>query len=151
MPNPKNTPLKPENDAKENRPHLSSTQVMFAVILTIGLMLAINFSTRIAADRDLRQIRDTIIREIELLRREQSDLLRNLAFAGSDAYVEAWARSDGKMIREGEVLVLPVPFLAQIEATPEPSLLVDVITQSAEAEPWELWWSLFFDADPPRF
>lgn len=124
---------------------------MFAVILTIGLMLAINFSTRIAADRDLRQIRDTISREIELLKREQSDLLRSLAFAGSDAYVEAWARSDGKMIREGEVLVLPVPLLTQIEATPEPGLLVDVITQSAEAEPWELWWSLFFDAEPPRF
>ncbi|NJR12561.1 hypothetical protein HC776_01350 [bacterium] len=55
---------------------LSSTQVMFAVILAVGLMLAVNFSSRIVADRSLRDVQQNVLTEIELLKQEQADLLQ---------------------------------------------------------------------------
>jgi len=135
---------------------LSSMQVIFAVILAMGLMLAIQFSTRITADRDLQSIQNRVEQEIELLRREQGELVQQLAFVESDAFVEAWARGEGRMVREGEVLVIPVP--SNIVA-PEQEEAVDVFTPDTielettlpEPENWELWWALFFDTAPPQF
>ncbi|NJR12560.1 hypothetical protein HC776_01345 [bacterium] len=67
----------------------------------------------------------------------------------SEAYVEAWAHSEGKMVREGEMLVFLVP---STYATPVPILnMGDVPVQQTLPRPenWQVWWSLFFDATPP--
>lgn len=132
---------------------LSSTQVMFAIIVAIGLILALQFSSRISAERDLNRIRDTIQEEINLLQREQSDLIDQLAFVESDAYVEAWAHREGRMIREGEVLVIPIPSEATLtQPTPAEDAeeqRVTIETTDPQPENWQLWWSLFFDAPPP--
>lgn len=138
---PRARPLKP----------LSSTQVMFAVILAVGLMLAINFSSRIVADRSLNEVQTTVLREIDLLKREQSDLIARLEYVKSDAYVEAWAHSEGKMVRDGEVLVFPVP---STYATPAPVLMENtapVETTLPRPENWHIWWAMFFDAPAPDF
>jgi len=69
----------------------------------------------------------------------QFALQTRVAYAGSDAAVEEWARMDGHYIRDGDLPVVPVeqPGAAPIEAsTPTP-----VPTQP---ENWEVWWSLFF-------
>lgn len=131
---------------------LSSTQVMFAVILTIGLMLAIQFSSRITAERDLINIRDTVEQEIELLRREETSLSEQLEFVASDAYVEEWARREARMVRDGELIFIPVPSantLQQLQAEQEVSTFAPVDTTLPEPENWELWWTLFFDRPPP--
>lgn len=141
----------PATSTRKPRRQLSSTQVMFAVILTIALMLAIQFSTRIEAERDLNAIRKTVIEEIDLLRREQTDLIDQLAFVESDAYVEDWAHSEGRMVRQGEVLVIPVPSASTLQHTVQP-VTVDsaaVDTTLPEPERWHLWWALFFDSGPP--
>lgn len=136
---------------------LTSTQVTFAAIVAIGLMLAVNFSTRIQADRDLQNIRARVVEEIEFLRREQAALIEELAYAGSDAYVEDWARSEGMMIREGEVLVILVPVINQLQATQEPVFAeatdfdVPIETTRGQQSNWQLWWALFFDGAPPEF
>ena len=57
----------------------------------------------------------------------------------SDAYVEQWARGDGKMVRPGEVLVVPVPSGADVAATAEPQVsLEDVHTTPEQTQPWVL-------------
>ncbi len=131
---------------------LSSTQVMFAVILAVGLMLAIQFSTRISSERDLNRIRNTIQDEIELLRQEQTQLIDQLAYVESDAYVEDWARSEGRMVREGEVLVVVVAGEEDIQAPEEQPVIPqeNLETTLPEPEEWQLWWSLFFDSPPPE-
>lgn len=137
---------------RKPRRQLSSTQVMFAVILAIGLMLAIQFSSRIQDERQLAVIRDTINEEIDLLRREQADLIDQLAFVGSDAYVESWAHSEGRMVREGEVLVIPIPSTTTLQQTSqaiEPDVAA-VDTTLPQPETWEVWWALFFDTTPPQ-
>jgi cell division protein FtsL len=124
---------------------------MFAVILAIVLMLAIQFSTRINAERQLFVIRGTIYDEIDLLKREQVELNDQLTYLGSDAYVESWARSEGRMVREGEVLVIPVPFGETLLAQQDTPLAdADMVeTTPPQPENWHLWWSLFFDSQPP--
>ena len=70
----------------------------------------------------------------------QSALRTHVAYAGSDAAVEEWARMDGHYIQDGDLPVVPVgeAGAAPIEVrtpTPVPTPL----------ENWEVWWNLFFD------
>lgn len=132
---------------------LSGIQIMFAVILAVGLLLAINFSSRIAAGQPLLSAYDRVQLEIQRLETEQANLRTERDYVQSDAYVEQWARDRGKMIRPGERLVVPVPGLsAEVTPTPTPSA-GNVAFQSGVEEPetWHLWWALFFDSPPPQW
>lgn len=69
----------------------------------------------------------------------QSALQTQVAYAGSDAAVEEWARKDGHYIQDGDLPVVPV---GQAGAAPiEASTPTPVPTQM---ENWEVWWNLFF-------
>lgn len=132
--------------------HLSSLQIMFAAILAIGLILAINFSTRIASNRTQREIYAQVESEVEQLIMEQSTLIAERDYVQSDVFVEQWARGEGKMVRAGEVLVVPLVSIDAIaQATPIPRSLVEVQTSPPQSENWMLWWALFFDAPPPNY
>lgn len=133
---------------------LSSTQVMFAVILAIGLMLAFQYSSRITAERELVTIRETVLREIELLQDEQAELNTELAYVEGDAYVAQWARKEARMVRDGEILVVPIPSvntIQQLEQPPSIPVNAPINTTIPEPETWEVWWALFFDEPPPQF
>ncbi len=128
---------------------VTSIQLMLAVALTIGLVLALNFSSRISLDRDLARIHAEFSSEIDLLLVEQKRLIAELDYVKSDDYVEYWARDEGKMIREGEFLILPQSVgAAAAEPTP-PRRLVEFQTTEPKPKNWELWWALFFDGPPP--
>lgn len=69
----------------------------------------------------------------------QLALQTQVAYAGSDAAVEEWARTDGHYIQDGDLPVVPLgqPGSAPIVAnTPIP-----VPTQPQN---WQVWWNLFF-------
>jgi cell division protein FtsB len=143
-----NTP--PQARGRRQTPQVSSVQVMFAVIVAVVLLLAINFSSRITAAQPLQEAYARVQREMAQLEAEQARLtaLRDLVM--SDAYVERWARDDGKMIRPGELLYVPVPSGVVVEeVVPSPVVVAGIETTIAESKPWELWWSLFFDGAPP--
>lgn len=124
---------------------------MFAAILAIGLMLAINFSTRISNSRLQRETYNNIENEVDALQQEQATLIAELDYVQGDTYVERWARSEGKMVRPGEVLVIPVPLNNTPIATPTPSVVIQVETSPPKPDNWTLWWALFFDSPPPEF
>jgi cell division protein FtsB len=136
----------------------SGIQVMFAAILTIGLFLAIDFSGRIANSQPMQQAYESVTLEIDQLREEQAELIALRDYVRSDAYVELWARADGKLIRPGDVLVIPVPASAQgivqtesANAAANAIALEDVQTTPPEPDTWTIWWSLFFDQPLPDF
>ncbi len=128
----------------------SGIQVMFAGILAIGLFLAIDFSGRITASQPLMQAYERVQDEITALRDEQAGLIRERDYVRSDAYVAQWARSEGRMILPGEMLVIPVPSGVEAAATPAPIVPVIPIEPASQTpDHWLLWWSLFFDSPPP--
>ncbi len=133
-----------ETPPTKSQQTLSSTQIMIAVILAIGLMLAINFSSRIAENQHLREARERLEREIATLEAEQATLQAELGYVQSDAYVERWAHEEARMVRPGEILVVPIP--AGTPVTPMPTPTPEA---TEEVEPWQLWWALFFDEPPP--
>jgi hypothetical protein len=125
---------------------------MFAAILAIGMVMGINFSTRIASSRPLREGYDDIQTEIAGLEAEQATLLAELEFAQSDAFVEQWARSEGKMVLPGEVLVVPRAVEdTDPRPTQTPAVIFEVTTGTEEPSNFSRWWSLFFDSPPPEF
>ncbi|MEO8393480.1 MAG: hypothetical protein ABI700_10865 [Chloroflexota bacterium] len=140
-----------EKQKRKRSGQISGVQVMFAAILGIGLILAINFSARITAGQPLQAAYARVATEIASLKDQQAQLTTQRNYVLSDAYVEQWAHSDGKMVRPGEVLVVPVPSGADAAATAEPQVsLEDVHTTPDQTQPWVLWWQIFFDSPPPN-
>ena len=147
---PDNLSQQESNDRRILGRRFSSVQILVTVILTLGLLLTLNFSSRIQLDRELQEIHVQVLAEIEDLQIEQQSLAAELEYVKSDAYVEYWARDDGKMIREGEILIVPQGFQSS-ETVPSAAVqLVEFVTTEPEPENWELWWALFFDGNPPR-
>lgn len=155
-PNDENPPRAVQRQNR-TRGQLSGVQVMFAAILAIGMVLGISLSSRVASSQPLRVFYDGVETEIAQLRVEQAGLIDERNFAQSDAFVEQWARGDGKMVRPGEILVVP-----EVVGADEPQQVTnnaqnssggfaEVDTTPPEPKPWELWWSLFFDSPPPSF
>lgn len=136
---------------KQRTNQLSGVQITFAAILAIGLILAVNFSTRLAASRPLRDYYENVEAEIEALQIEQATLIAERDYTRSDAYVEQWARGEGKMVRPGEVLVVPIPVGSSAQSTPIPPIFAESETSPPEPDNWMLWWELFFDTPPPEF
>jgi hypothetical protein len=81
-------------------------QIVFAAILSIGLLLVINFSGRIARGQQMEVERRRLQATIDVLEMQQLDLLKARDYAANDASVEHWAHTEGKMVRDGEVLVI---------------------------------------------
>lgn len=132
------------------RQQISSLQIVFAAILSIGLLLVINFSGRIARGQLMEAQRHELEATITVLEAEKQTLLRERDYSADDAYVEYWAHTESKMVREGEVLVIPVP-AGNAEPTAPPPTPIVVMPESAEPEipRWHLWWNLFVDGKPP--
>ena len=117
------------------RMRLTNWQIILIALVIFGGRLVFDFSERII---DGQQKVD-----------EQRRLEAEKAYYSSPAYVEAWAHSEGKMVRDGEVLVVPL----YERPTPEPLVAIAPQQQPQSDQPfssWRVWWSLFFD-DPPPF
>jgi cell division protein FtsB len=142
-------PKRPPTPTRGRYNGLTGIQIMFAAIIAIGLILAINFSARITSSRPLNEFYQSVENEISILRQEQATLIAEKNYAESPAFVQQWARADGKMIRPGEVLVIPLSAGLPSTPTPIPPIFNDVQTSPEGPENWQLWWSLMFDSPPP--
>jgi hypothetical protein len=135
---------------RRSHQQISSMQIVFAAILSVGLLLVINFSGRIARGQQTEVEHQRLQATIVVLEQQKLDLLKERDYAASDASVEHWAHTEGKMIRDGEILVIPIP-AGLVEPTPMPPAQVLITTPAPEPQTpgWHLWWNLFFDGKPP--
>src|SRR4030042_2395747 len=85
-----------------------------------GILLLGDLNRRMADARRLE--RDTVVLQTETsaLETQQAELQAGLAGAGSDAQVEEWARNQARMVRDGELLVIPLPAAGVFTPTPQP-------------------------------
>ncbi len=140
----------PSNGTPRNNSQVSGLQIVFASILAIGLLLGINFSSRIADGQRIQRDRSQLEIEIATLEAEQAALQQDLAYVRGDEYVASWARDEGKMVRENEVLVIPVPAGVPLPTpTPVPPPVELFEADTIAVDNWRLWWALFLDGDPP--
>jgi len=131
------------------RRQISSLQIVFGSIIAISLLLAVNFSGRIAAGQRLNGELRVLQATISDLQMRSTELKVQLANVNSDAFVEEWARSrEGRMVKPDEYLVVVVPGLSTPIPMPPPVSAPFVDISGAEQN-WSLWWSLFFDSPPP--
>ena len=111
--------------------------VMIGILVLVFIVLEFN--------RRLEEL-NMLSRQNELVRSQatqavqtQLALQTQVAYAGSNAAVEEWARTDGHYIKDGDLPVVPLgqPGAPPLEAaTPTP-----IPTQP---ENWQVWWDLFF-------
>lgn len=150
-PSPRSRPASQSRKPRLQAPsgQISSLQLMFAVVLAVGLLLTINFSTRIAAGRPLLDAYEAVKVEIAALEIEQRALLEERDYSLSDYYVENWARDRGKMIKPGDKLFVPVPTSGSEAVAAEVITIGEFDPGTDQPENWELWWGLFFDSPPP--
>lgn len=139
-----------ERPRHDRRQRINGTQIVFVAILAIGLLLTINFSARITRGRAYSDLKQQVEGTISALEAENLDLRRELDYVQSDAAVEEWAHRDSKMVRPGEVLVIPVPGFVLATPTPRPTPRpINNEAETPDLPPADLWWSLFFDSEPP--
>ena len=123
---------------------LTNVQIILIVLAVVGLRLIVDISQRIVEGRQMITEQRDLEAEIEALLEEQAALEALKFYYNSDAFVEAWAHGEGKMVREGETLVIPI-----LLGEPAPTPILPEAPTTAALPPWQVWWSLFFDSPPP--
>jgi hypothetical protein len=113
------------------------------VLVLIGILalvfIVLEFNRRLEELNMLNRQNQIIQTQATQAIQTQFALQTRVAYAGSDAAVEEWARTDGHYIQDGDLPVVPVgqPGAPPVEAsTPMPA--------PTRMPNWEIWWNLFF-------
>lgn len=127
------------------RSWLSWKYALIVVGLAILTMLVMDFNTRMADLRRLDGKSIEVAGEATQLRHTEMALETQIAFATSQAAVEQWAYQEGRQVREGEVIIVPIGKSGNDPvSTPTPTQI------ALPSNNWETWLSLFLDS-PPTF
>ena len=111
--------------------------VWLLAALIVGTLIMGDLTRRMTDARRMERDARTLATQVYDLETLNEDLEQNIAGAGDDASIEAWARSQAKMIQEGERLVVP-------QAVEEPSFSVAQPPEAPIEPPttWEVWLAL---------
>jgi cell division protein FtsB len=104
-----------------------------------GILLLGDLNRRMSNARQLERDATALQTETSALETQQADLQTDLAAAGSDVQVEEWARNQARMVREGEVLVIPLPGAGVVTPTPQAAPSRGELPGN-----WDVWWALLF-------
>lgn len=111
--------------------------VMTGILLLVFIVL--EFNRRLEELDMLNRQHDLMQAQMTQAVQTQAALHTQVAYAGSDAAVEEWARVDGHYIQDGDLPVVPIgqPGDVPVEAsTPVPT--------PTPMQNWEVWYALFF-------
>lgn len=106
----------------------------------ILILLVIEFNSRLEELNQLNDQRDEVRTLATQAMQTQVALQTQVAFAGSTAAVEEWARTDGHYVKEGDQPVIPVG-----QPGSEPVIITTPLPAPTPMQNWEVWWQLFFD------
>ena len=112
----------------------------------VALVILIrDFNSRMAELRRLTGEKGVVSVQVTSLVETRTALQTQVAYAQSDEVVQKWAYEEGRMVRPGENLVIPLP--SESESGESVQELNPI---AAPIQNWELWLSLFFDNLPGR-
>ena len=107
------------------------------IALIVGVFIFGDLTRRMTDARRMERDARMLATEVTQLQSANSALETQIAQANDEANVARWARSEAKLVLEGERLVVPLPAERLVEQpAPAPDL--------AQAAPstWEIWWAL---------
>lgn len=116
---------------------LDFKKVGLIAVAAIMFLLVMDLNSRLNELSRLSSQRDQAATVVAGLEGTLTVLKTQVEYARSEGAVEEWAYSEGKMVRPGEQLVIP---LSPPGTTPQPILI-----PTATAEPvqnWEIWMAL---------
>jgi hypothetical protein len=106
----------------------------------ILILVVIEFNSRLEELNRLNDQRDEIRTLATQSIQTQMALQTQVAYAGSTAAVDEWARTEGHYILEGDQPVIPL-----VQPGSQPVIVPTVQPTSTPMQNWEVWWGLFFD------
>ena len=117
--------------------HVRRVVVLLGILALVFIVL--EFNRRLDELNMLNEQNQLVQSQATQAIQTQLALQTQVAYAGSNAAVEEWARTDGHYIQEGDLPVVPLGQAGAppiVESTPTP-----VPTPPAH---WRVWWELFF-------
>jgi len=114
-------------------------RLMVLIGILVLVFIVLEFNRRLDELNMLSRQNELVQLQATQAIQTQLALQTQVAYAGSNASVEEWARTDGHYIKDGDLPVVPLgqPGSPPIEANAPTA----IPTQPAN---WEVWWDLFF-------
>lgn len=114
--------------------------ILLVVFVVVGLGWA--FFQQLALADELRRETRQLEQAVATQRAHQAYLTATLTYVHTDAYVEKWARTEAKMAKPGEVLLIPIGGSEDAEpASTPPAQPEGVAPPVPEDRPfWVVWW-----------
>ena len=114
-------------------------RVAAAIGILMLVFIVLEFNRRLEELNMLNEQSELVQLQATQAVQTQLALQTQAAYAGSDAAVDEWARTDGHFIKDGDLPVVPLgqpgsPPISDSTPTPIP-------TRPAN---WVVWWNLFF-------
>ncbi|MDO9302120.1 MAG: hypothetical protein Q7T89_12085 [Anaerolineales bacterium] len=106
----------------------------------ILILVVIEFNSRLEELNRLNDQRDETRAIATQAMQTQMALQTQVAYAGSTAAVDEWARTEGHYVLEGDQPVIPV-----VQPGSEPVIVATPPPIPTPMQNWEVWWKLFFD------
>jgi hypothetical protein len=104
------------------------------------ILVVIEFNSRLEELNRLNDQRDEVRIVATQAIQTQMALQTQVAYAGSTAAVDEWARTEGHYVLEGDQPVIPV-----VQPGSEPVIVASPVPLPTPVQNWQVWWSLFFD------
>ena len=117
---------------------VSIRRVAIIIGIFMLVLIVLEFNRRLEGLETLNGQKDLMHAQATQALQTQAALNTQVAFAGSDAAVEEWARVDGHYVQDGDLPVVPIPQPGEppVEAsTPVPT--------PTPMQKWEVWRELF--------
>ena len=118
---------------------ISVRRVAGIIFILLLAFVVLEFNRRLEELQLLDKQNDLVREQATQAVQTQAVLQTQVAYAGSTAAVEEWARTEGKYIQDGDLPMVPI---AQPGAAP-----MEIATLAPQPTPqpnWQEWWDLFF-------
>jgi len=93
--------------AAKKRSGVSVTQFVVLIVATIALSLLVDFGRKVVQYRHLQAEELRVDQAIEYEKKRQAYLEWLKDYVQTPQFVDSWARTEWKMVKPGEVLVVP--------------------------------------------
>jgi hypothetical protein len=118
--------------------------IAIVVGVAVVALLIMDFNSRMTEWRRLSLEKEDVAMQVTGLVQTRSSLQTQIAYATSPAGVRQWAYEDGRWVKPGDELIVPLAAPGEaVKPTPTPAPTFVPLSN------WQLWMSLFVDSDSP--